>query len=205
MCSVKTTHLTEEVLLRRAPSMTRAISDGIKVWQEGFLSRSGLVQEKIWNMCDIFSNNPIRKGAPFNGIRDCSQRELRVDSGVRGTQHASRRGTPWGVKPVDDDRLLPATRRMIGLPLWPMLTMRNLRKRRNSRQVEVAETPCPKWESGGHTGSLSVWAVLIPSASSRQLRVAGRLLWQNRELQRRVPPQEWTRQCQRTDWRTEAA
>jgi len=25
------------------------------------------------------------------------------------------------------DRLLPATRRMIGLPLWPMLTMRNLR------------------------------------------------------------------------------
>src|SRR5882762_6313792 len=30
-----------------------------------------------------------RKGAPFNGIRDCSQRELRVDSGVRGTQHAS--------------------------------------------------------------------------------------------------------------------
>ena len=51
------------------------------------------------------------------------------------------------------DRLLPATRRMIGLPLWPMLTMRNLRKRRNSRQVEVAETPGPKWESGGHTGS----------------------------------------------------
>jgi len=43
-----------------------------------------------------------RKGAPFNGIRDCSQRELRVDSGVRGTQHASRRGTPWGVKPVDN-------------------------------------------------------------------------------------------------------
>ena len=38
----------------------------------------------------------------FNGIRDCSQRELRVDSGVRGTQHASRRGTPWGVKPVDN-------------------------------------------------------------------------------------------------------
>jgi len=25
-----------------------------------------------------------------------------VDSGVRGTQHASRRGTPWGVKPVDN-------------------------------------------------------------------------------------------------------
>ena len=43
-----------------------------------------------------------RKGAPFNGIRDCSQRELRMDSGVRGTQHASRRGTPWGVKPVDN-------------------------------------------------------------------------------------------------------
>ena len=43
-----------------------------------------------------------REGAPFNGIRDCSQRELRVDSGVRGTQHASRRGTPWGVKPVDN-------------------------------------------------------------------------------------------------------
>ncbi len=43
-----------------------------------------------------------RKGAPFNGIRDCSQRERRMDSGVRGTQHASRRGTPWGVKPVDN-------------------------------------------------------------------------------------------------------
>src|SRR5882762_3537217 len=41
-------------------------------------------------------------GAPFNGIRDRSRRELRVDSGVRGTQHASRRGTPWGVKPVDN-------------------------------------------------------------------------------------------------------
>jgi hypothetical protein len=25
-----------------------------------------------------------------------------MDSGVRGTQHASRRGTPWGVKPVDN-------------------------------------------------------------------------------------------------------
>jgi len=43
-----------------------------------------------------------RKGAPFNDIRDCSRRELRVDSGVRGTQHASRRGTSWGVKPVDN-------------------------------------------------------------------------------------------------------
>ena len=42
-----------------------------------------------------------------------------MDSGVRGTQHASRRGTPWGVKPVDnrlasashtaDDRATPAT------------------------------------------------------------------------------------------------
>jgi hypothetical protein len=25
-----------------------------------------------------------------------------MDSGVRGTQHASRCGTPWGVKPVDN-------------------------------------------------------------------------------------------------------
>jgi hypothetical protein len=58
-------------------------------------------------------------GAPFNGIRDRSRRELRVDSGVRGTQHASRCGTPWGVKPVDngptsashtaDERATPAT------------------------------------------------------------------------------------------------
>ena len=61
----------------------------------------------------------LGKGAPFNGTRDRSRRELRVDSGVRGTQHASRRGTPWGVKPVDnrlastshtaDDRATPAT------------------------------------------------------------------------------------------------
>src|SRR5215831_2613657 len=61
----------------------------------------------------------LREGAPFNGIRDRSRRELRVDSGVRGTQHASRHGTPWGVKPVDngltsashtaDDRATPAT------------------------------------------------------------------------------------------------
>ena len=42
------------------------------------------------------------EGAPFNIIRDRSRRELRVDSGVRGTQHASGRGTPWGVKPVDN-------------------------------------------------------------------------------------------------------
>ncbi len=42
-----------------------------------------------------------------------------MDSGVRGTQHASRCGTPWGVKPVDnvpasashtaDERATPAT------------------------------------------------------------------------------------------------
>jgi hypothetical protein len=42
-----------------------------------------------------------------------------MDSGVRGTQHASRCGTPWGVKPVDNaltaashtaaDRTTPAT------------------------------------------------------------------------------------------------
>src|SRR5215468_10264892 len=44
----------------------------------------------------------LGEGAPFNIIRDRSRRELRVDSGVRGTQHASRRGTPWGVKPVDN-------------------------------------------------------------------------------------------------------
>ena len=44
----------------------------------------------------------FRKGAPFNIIRDRSRRELRMDSGVRGTQHASRRGTPWGMKPVDN-------------------------------------------------------------------------------------------------------
>jgi Alpha amylase, catalytic domain len=44
----------------------------------------------------------LREGAPFNIVRDRSRRELRVDSGVRGTQHASRRGTPWGVKPVDN-------------------------------------------------------------------------------------------------------
>jgi hypothetical protein len=60
-----------------------------------------------------------REGAPFNGIRDCSQRELRLDSDVRGTQHASRRSTSWGVKPADnvsasashsaDDRPTPAT------------------------------------------------------------------------------------------------
>ena len=42
---------------------------------------------------------------------------------------------------------------------------RNLRKRRNSRQVEVAETPGPKWEGGGHTGSfLSYGLSLIRSA-----------------------------------------
>src|SRR5215467_368041 len=49
---------------------------------------------KGWDYCG--------NGAPFNGIRDCSRRELRMDSGVRGTQHASRRGTPWGVEPVDN-------------------------------------------------------------------------------------------------------
>jgi hypothetical protein len=59
------------------------------------------------------------EGAPFNSRRDRSRRELRVDSGVRGTQHASRHGMPWGVKPGDnvpasashtaDDRATPAT------------------------------------------------------------------------------------------------
>jgi len=40
--------------------------------------------------------------APFNGTRDCSWRELCMDSGIRVTQHASRCGTPWGVKPADN-------------------------------------------------------------------------------------------------------
>jgi hypothetical protein len=76
-----------------------------------------------------------------------------MDSGVRGTQHASRCGTPWGVKPADngpasvshttDDRPTPAT----------YADERNLRKRRNSRQVKVAVTPGPKWEGGGPAGS----------------------------------------------------
>jgi len=60
-----------------------------------------------------------REGPPFNGRRDSSRRELRVDSAVRGTQHASGGGTPWGVMPVDnvpasashtvDNRATPAT------------------------------------------------------------------------------------------------
>ena len=60
-----------------------------------------------------------RGAAPFNGRRDRSRRELRVDSGVRGTPHASRGGTPWGGKPVDhgptsashtaEERTTPAT------------------------------------------------------------------------------------------------
>ena len=76
--------------------------DSLNVGYEAKVSRTGL-----WG------------GAPFNGIRDRSRRELRVDSGVRGTQHASRCGTPWGVKPVDngptsashtaDERATPAT------------------------------------------------------------------------------------------------
>jgi hypothetical protein len=70
-------------------------------------------------------------------------------------------------------RLLPATRRMTGLPLRPMLTTRNLWKRRNSKQVKVAETPGPKWGGGGHTGSFLPHVLsLNRSASSRQLRVA---------------------------------
>ena len=114
-----------------------------------------------------------REGAPFNGRRDRFRRELRVDSGVRGTQHASRHGTPWGVKPADngpasvshtaDDRTTPAT----------YADERNLRKRRNSRQVKVAVTPGPKWEGGGPAGSFLPLALsLIRSALSRQLRVA---------------------------------
>ena len=51
--------------------------------------------------------------------------------------------------------------------------MRNLRKRRHRRQVQVADTPGPKWESGGQAGSpLPPGLSLIRSASSRQLRVA---------------------------------
>src|ERR671936_858207 len=71
------------------------------------------------------------------------------------------------------DRLLPAIRRMTGLPLRPRLTMRDLRKRRHRRQVQMAETPGPKWESGGHAESpLPHGLSPIRSASSRQLRVA---------------------------------
>src|SRR6516162_305334 len=71
------------------------------------------------------------------------------------------------------DRLLPAIRWMTGLPLRPRLTMRNLRKRRHRRQVQVAETPGPTWESGGHAASsLPHGLSPIRSASSRQLRVA---------------------------------
>jgi hypothetical protein len=59
----------------------------------------------------------VATGGFTRGAED--EARLRVDSGVRGTQHASRRGTPWGVKPVDngptsashtaDERTTPAT------------------------------------------------------------------------------------------------
>jgi hypothetical protein len=48
-----------------------------------------------------------------------------MDSGVRDTQHVSKRGTPWGVKPVDHVEAC------------------------HSRQVQVADTPDSKWQGGG--------------------------------------------------------
>ena len=63
---------------------------------------SGSVRDRDGQPPGLLDLQFFREGAPFNGIRDRSRRELRVDSGVRGTQHASRRGTPWGVKPVDN-------------------------------------------------------------------------------------------------------
>jgi hypothetical protein len=41
-----------------------------------------------------------RSGAPFNGARDCSQRELYMDNGIRTRQRASGVGNSWGPKPV---------------------------------------------------------------------------------------------------------
>src|SRR5262245_45835840 len=106
------------------------------------------------------------------------------------------------------DRLLPATRRMIGIPLRPMLTQRNLRKRRNSRQVQVADTPGPKWESGGHAGSfLSHGLSLIRSASSRQLRVArtSLVVELGNSVLAVVAHEGGSRICQRATRRAEAA
>src|SRR5262249_51498827 len=98
-----------------------------------------------------------------NGIRDRSRRELRVDSGVRGTQHASRRGTPWGVKPVDngltsashtaDERATPAIYADVkepaqaslektgvsGCHTWPKMGRRGLRVGLSKRKPTDAE------------------------------------------------------------------
>src|SRR5215510_411197 len=106
------------------------------------------------------------------------------------------------------DRLLPATRRMTGLPLRPRLTLRNLRKRRHRRQVKMAETPGPKWESGGQAGSpLPPGLSLIRSASSRQLRVArtSLVLELGNSVRVVVAHDGGSRTCQRARRRAEVA
>jgi hypothetical protein len=55
-----------------------------------------------------------------------------------------------------------ATRRLIGLPLQPRLTSRNLRKRRERRQVQVADTPGQHGTAGARRGFPPAWAVPHP-------------------------------------------
>ena len=115
-----------------------------------------------------------------------------MDSGVRGTQHASRRGTPWGVKPANN---VPASANhtwMTGLPLRPMLTMRNLWKRRNSKQVKVADTPGPKGKAEDMRALSS--RMCCPETARRRAGSYGsleRLLWWNWGTPMPFDPQKW--------------
>ena len=96
------------------------------------------------------SDSPGLRGVrPLTGHNDNSCNELHMNNGVRSTWPASAGGTSWGGKPRDK-RLATLSHTRVDQPdLIPMLTKRNLHKRRESAQVKMADTPGPKWHGVG--------------------------------------------------------
>ena len=81
--------------------------------------------------------------------RESALKELYLDNGTRTTQQASAVGNHRGLKPVDKSSAT-ANHTAVDRPvLCPMMTNRNLRRRRNIERVKVAETPDPKGMAGG--------------------------------------------------------
>ena len=86
---------------------------------------------------------------PLTGHNDNSCNELHMNNGVRSTWPAFTSGTREGGKPRDKSLATLSHTRVDQPDLIPMLTKRNLHKRRESAQVKMADTPGPKWHGVG--------------------------------------------------------
>ena len=86
-----------------------------------------------------------------------------MDSGVRGTQHASGRGTPWGVKPVDNG---PTSASHTAVERAPPATYADGKEPAQASLKKTGASDCYTWPKMGKRGPGGVfppaWAVPDP-------------------------------------------